>query len=378
MLAPAWFLQQLQKQKISFFAGVPDSLLKEFCACLTDSIPAQDHIITANEGNAVALATGYHLATGEAGMVYMQNSGLGNSVNPLTSLVDPAVYAIPVLLLIGWRGEPGVHDEPQHITQGAVTLALLDALNIPYHVLPTEMDSTMECLDTALETLREHQRPYALVVRKGSFSKYKHKKKEEPNSTLQLSREDAILQIAESLQKNDVVVSTTGKASRELFEFRANTNSNDQGQDFLTVGSMGHASQIALGIALQKPERQVYCLDGDGAFIMHMGGLAIIGNQPAENFNHIVLNNGTHDSVGGQPTVALQIDIPAIARACGYRGVRKAMSAEELSEALDWLRTEAGPNLVEVRVRTGARPDLGRPTSTPQENKKQFMQHLQG
>lgn len=378
MLAPEWFLQQLKKQKISFFAGVPDSLLKELCACLTDSIPAQDHIITANEGNAVALAAGYHLATGEAGMVYMQNSGLGNTVNPLTSLVDPAVYAIPVLLLIGWRGEPGVHDEPQHITQGAVTLAQLDALNIPYCVLPTEADAAEECLDTALNTLREGQRPYALVVRKGSFSKYNRTKMEEPDITLALSREDAIRQIAASLHKSDIVVSTTGKASRELFEYRASTNSTDMGQDFLTVGSMGHASQIALGIALQKPERQVYCLDGDGALIMHMGGLAIIGNQPAANFKHIVLNNGTHDSVGGQPTVASMLDIPTIAQACGYRKTMRVVSVEELSDALAWLCAEAGPCLVEVRVRTGARSDLGRPTSTPQENKKQFMRHLQG
>jgi phosphonopyruvate decarboxylase len=195
---------------------------------------------------------------------------------------------------------------------------------------------------------------------------------------LPLSRESAIHQIAESLHESDIVVSTTGKTSRELFEYRAKNKSIDLGQDFLTVGSMGHASQIALGIALQKPDRQVFCLDGDGALIMHMGGMAIIGNQTVENFKHIILNNGTHDSVGGQPTVALQMDIPAIAQACGYRGARTVVSAEELSDALMWLRTEAGPCLMEVRVRTGARPDLGRPTTSPQENKKQFMRHLQG
>jgi phosphonopyruvate decarboxylase len=377
VLAPNWFLQQLQKRKISFFTGVPDSLLKEFCACLTDTVSAQNHIIAANEGNAIALAAGYHLATCKTGMVYMQNSGLGNSVNPLTSLVDPAVYGIPVLLLIGWRGEPGVKDEPQHIVQGAVTLAQLDILNIPYRVLPTNEPSAEECLDMALQTLQQGKQPFALVARKGSFSKYDRPKKEASASTFSLSREDAIRQIAASLQESDIVVSTTGKTSRELFEYRASTNSTDLGQDFLTVGSMGHAAQIALGIALQKPDRQVFCLDGDGALIMHMGGLAIIGNQSVGNFKHIVLNNGTHDSVGGQPTVAFQLDIPAIAQACGYHEARQVRSAEELSEALARLRAEAGPSLIEVQVRTGARSDLGRPTTTPQENKRQFMQHLQ-
>lgn len=377
MLEPAWFLEQLQDRQISFFSGVPDSLLKEFCAHVANAVPAQNHIIAANEGNAIALAAGYHLATGKTGMVYMQNSGLGNSVNPLTSLVDPAVYAIPVLLLVGWRGEPGVHDEPQHITQGAITLAQLDSLNIPYSILPTEIGTAKDCLDIAVQTLNQHHRPYALVVRKNSFSKHIRGTNEEPDSALSLSREKVICQIAEALHSTDIVVSTTGMISRELFEYRARANKGDFGQDFLTVGSMGHASQIALGIALQKPDRPVFCLDGDGALIMHMGGLVIIGNQPANNFKHIILNNGAHDSVGGQPTGAFQIDIPAIARACGYRGAQKVESDRELSNALAWLQAAEGPVLLEIRVRKGARSDLGRPTTTPQQNKQSFMQHIQ-
>jgi len=377
VLAPEWFVKQLQERQITFFAGVPDSLLKEFCAYLTDSLPPNLHIITANEGNAIALAAGYHFATGQTGLVYMQNSGLGNTINPLISLMDPAVYAIPALLLIGWRGEPGIHDEPQHTAQGAATLAQLDTLGIPYRILTPEIGPALECLDASIQVLHQ-QRPYALVVRKGSFSKHNRPKKAEPNTGLPLSREYAVHQIAASLHKSDIVVSTTGKTSRELFEYRASSNSVEMGQDFLTVGSMGHASQIALGIALQKPNRQVYCLDGDGALIMHMGGMAIIGNQPAENFKHIILNNGAHDSVGGQPTVGFQIDIPAIAQACGYRRARQIKSAEELPDALEWLRTETGPALLELRVHMGARSELGRPTTSPQENKKQFMQHLQG
>lgn len=377
MLTPEWFYERLHELQVEFFAGVPDSLLKEFCAYLTDLVPAQRHIIAANEGNAIALAAGYHLATGKTGMVYMQNSGLGNAVNPLTSLVDPAVYAIPVLLLIGWRGEPGVKDEPQHITQGAITLSQLEALRIPYSILPVETEAAIDCLEKALQTLHD-QRPYALIVRKGSFSKYIRTAKEDTERKSSLSRENAIRQIAASLHERDIVVSTTGMISRELFEYRADTNNIVLGQDFLTVGSMGHASQIALGIALQKPDRQVYCLDGDGALLMHMGGLAIIGNQPVPNYKHVILNNGAHDSVGGQPTVASNLDIPSIARSCGYLTTQQAKSEEELEASLAWLQTTTGPALLEVCVSKGARSDLGRPTVTPQQNKKRFMQHLKG
>lgn len=377
MLAPAWFFEELQKRKIAFFAGVPDSLLKEFCAYLSDTASTKNHIITANEGNAIALAAGYHLATRNFGLVYMQNSGLGNAVNPLTSLVDPAVYAIPVLLLIGWRGEPGVHDEPQHVKQGAITLEQLDALKIPYKILPTEIEPAIECLDAAMQVLNQGQCPYALVVRKGSFSKHTRAEKEVGLPILPLSRENAIQQIAASLHESDIVISTTGMISRELFEYRASSKSIDLGQDFFTVGSMGHASQIALGIALQITHRQVYCLDGDGALIMHLGGLAIIGNQPARNYKHIVLNNGAHDSVGGQSTVAFQIDVPLLARACGYKDAKQARSPQELEEALAWLHHIPGPALLEVLVNKGARADLGRPTTTPKENKEYFMKNLQ-
>ena len=378
MIAPDWFFNQLQDHQISFFAGVPDSLLKDFCAFLTDAVPAQSNIITANEGNAIALVTGYHLATGKVGLVYMQNSGLGNTVNPLTSLVDPAVYSIPVLLLIGWRGEPGISDEPQHITQGAVTLAQLEALNIPYSILPKEIEPAMECLDHAIRNVKKNRGPFAIVVQKGCFSKYSPISKVDVAENLSLTREDAVCQIAASLNDDDIVISTTGKTSRELFEYRARSNTLNRGQDFLTVGSMGHASQIALGIALQKPNRQVYCLDGDGALIMHMGSLAIIGNQPVKNYKHIILNNGSHDSVGGQPTVALKIDVTSIARSCGYNGAKQVESSQELTEALAWLKATTGPALLEIRVHKGARSDLGRPTLTPQQNKRAFMLHLQG
>jgi phosphonopyruvate decarboxylase len=374
MLEASWLLKELQARQVSFFTGVPDSLLKDFCLFISREVHQHQHIITANEGNAVALATGYHLATGEIGLVYMQNSGLGNAINPLISLTDPAVYEIPMLLMIGWRGEPGVPDEPQHAKQGEITPDLLEVLGIPFVILPIDLEPAKEALDKITKILRDEKRQCAMVIRKGSFAKFTDKTNH-PNLEKGISREGAIHQIAKSLQESDIVVSTTGMISRELFEFRADTNSQELGQDFLTVGSMGHASQIALGIALQKTDRNVYCLDGDGAFIMHMGGVAVIGAQAPSNFKHIVLNNGAHDSVGGQPTVALAMDIPTIAISCKYKAARQIVDIVELGDALGWLKNVEGPALLEILVSKGSRPNLGRPTLTPHENKLNFMKH---
>jgi phosphonopyruvate decarboxylase len=374
MLEPEWFYQELQGKGVSFFTGVPDSLLKDFCLYISNTVSPQQHIIASNEGNAIALATGYHLATGGFGLVYMQNSGLGNAINPLTSLTNPAVYGIPILLLIGWRGEPGVLDEPQHVKQGSITTNLLEVLDIPYEILPNDRNSARVVLNKFIKILEEEKRPCALVVRKGSFKKYINEAAT-PESDFPISREHAIQEIAGSLQRRDIIISTTGMISRELFEFRVATNCLESGQDFFTVGSMGHASQIALGIALQKPNRNVYCLDGDGAFLMHTGGTAIIGTQSPTNFKHIILNNGAHDSVGGQPTAALAIDIPGIALACKYKTVRQITSRSELIKAIVWLKKADGPALLEIHVSKGARPDLGRPTLTPQDNKSNFMKH---
>jgi len=375
MLDASWLLDELQKYRVNFFSGIPDSLLKDFCLYVAENVSPQQHIITANEGNAVALVTGHHLATGDIGLVYLQNSGIGNAVNPLVSLADPAVYGIPLLLIIGWRGEPGIHDEPQHIKQGMITLELLDTLGIPYQILPREKAEAQKVIHELMGAIRDGNRPCALVVQKGSFKKYEGRTPSSSPENLILSREQAIVEVGKALQPWDIVVSTTGMISRELFEYRANNNQLEFGQDFLTVGSMGHASQIALGIALQKQDRTVYCIDGDGAFIMHMGGTVIIGSQSVANFKHIVLNNGAHDSVGGQPTAAQLIDIPGIAQACGYKGVRQASTSIELSDALTWLQNTHGPALLEVLVKKGARADLGRPTTTPQHNKQQFMKH---
>lgn len=375
MISPKYFYDSLIANGTDFFAGVPDSLLKNFCAYITDNAPADKHIISANEGSATALATGYHFATGKIPLIYMQNSGEGNMINPLLSIVDPDVYSVPMMIVIGWRGEPGVHDEPQHVKQGKVTCDLLDAMKIPYSVLGA--DNCNKCLDKALSKaygyIKANNAPYAFVIKKGTFEDYTLQN----NVTVDadMSREEAIEKIMLSAPETAVFVSTTGMASRELYELR-DKHGQGHSRDFLTVGGMGHASQIALSIAMQKKDRTIYCIDGDGASIMQMGGMATIGTRNPSNMVHIVLNNGAHDSVGGQPTVGRQIDLCGIAKACGYENVVKASTKEELDAILKDKNTFDKLTFIEVLVRKGARKDLGRPKTTPQENKKAMMEFL--
>lgn len=379
MIKPSLFYNLLNQHGTDFFAGVPDSLLKNFCAYVTDNTPADRHIISANEGSATALAAGYHFATGKIPLIYMQNSGEGNMINPLLSLADSDVYSVPMLILIGWRGEPGIHDEPQHVKQGKVTCSLLDAMNIPFEVLTTDENQLPAQLVRLYSMITENSAPAALVIKKGTFDEYTLQN----NAVVQaeMKREEAIEEIILNAPEKAVFVSTTGMASRELFELREKHGMSHE-SDFLTVGSMGHASQIALSIALQKKDRPVFCIDGDGAAIMQMGGMATIGTRKPGNLVHIVLNNGAHDSVGGQATVGLQIDLPSIARSCGYSNVYTTDSSEGLKAIL--ADTTAAFSIrnnsltfIEVKVSKGARKDLGRPTTTPIENKNALMRFLE-
>jgi phosphonopyruvate decarboxylase len=284
------------------------------------------------------------------------------------------VYSVPLLLVIGWRGEPGVHDEPQHKKQGRVMLSMLEAMEIPHSILGPEIVDPQAALRDALAHVRKMSAPYALVIKKGTFQSFAAPKVEKKD--FPLSREEAIQQVIESLGERDVLISTTGMPSREVYEYRSRRGEGHQ-RDFLTVGGMGHASQIALGIALQKPRRSVYCLDGDGALLMHMGGLAITGVLKPRNFKHIIVNNGAHDSVGGQPTVAFDVDVPGIAHACGYESVFCVQTKQELQSSLEELQRSSGPSLLEVRVRCGARKDIGRPLTTPSQNKNAFMDFVE-
>lgn len=372
MIRPSFFIEKLKENGIDCFAGVPDSLLKNICAYITDHCDAQHNIIAANEGAAVGIAAGHYLATGKPACVYMQNSGEGNIINPLASLTDEEVYNIPVLLLIGWRGRPGVHDEPQHVKQGKVTTGLLNVMGVNYEVLSKEEDKAEKQMAKAVKAL-QNKEVFALVIEKDTFEDYKLQNVEVNN--LSMSREEAIRTVAAALGEKDCIVSTTGMISRELFEYRT---AMDQGheRDFLTVGSMGHASQIALGIAMAKSDRKVWCFDGDGATIMHMGSMAIVANKAPENYVHVVFNNGAHDSVGGQPTVGLKIDLPAVAKAVGYKNTCSVDNKEALDEALKTIAAMEGPSLLEIKVKKGNRKELGRPTTTPIQNKEALMAFL--
>ena len=372
MIRPEFFINTLGSYGIDFFAGVPDSLLKNICAYIADNIDSNHNIITANEGAAVGLAAGHYLATGQPACVYMQNSGEGNIINPLASLTDREVYNIPVLLIIGWRGRPGVHDEPQHVKQGKVTTGLLDVMGINYEILSKDEDQAAAQIAKAAKALSSGD-VYALVIEKDTFSEYKLQNVE--MNDLTMTREEAIQTVAQALDLKDVIVSTTGMISRELFEARTAWGQGHE-RDFLTVGSMGHASQIALGIALEKKDRKVWCFDGDGATIMHMGSMAIVASKKPANYIHVVFNNGAHDSVGGQPTVGLKIDLPAVAKAVGYNKTWSVADTSSLAKALDECRKATGPVLLEIKVKKGNRKDLGRPTTTPIENKEALMNFL--
>ncbi len=357
-----------------FYAGVPDSQLKALCDCLIAryGVDGVHHVIAANEGNCVALAAGYHLATGKVPVVYMQNSGIGNAVNPIASLLNEKVYGIPCIFVVGWRGEPGVHDEPQHVFQGEVTLTLLKDLGIETFVMgkgisDDDVRNTMDHFKALLAAGRQ----VAFVVRKGALE-FDEKVKYTNDNTL--LREEIIRHVVK-VAGDDISVSTTGKASRELFEIReANKQAHDH--DFLTVGSMGHSSSIALGIALQKPDKKVWIIDGDGAVLMHMGAMAVIGAMKPKNIIHVVINNGAHESVGGQPTVMDTVGLVGMAKTCGYTRIVSIDKLENLDRELVLASARNVLSFIEVKCAIGARSDLGRPTTTAKVNKEIFIKYL--
>ena len=371
---PALMCAELVQRNFDLFTGVPDSLLSDFSACASNPDGPFRNITTANEGNAIALAAGYHLSSGHFGVAYFQNSGIGNAVNPLLSLTDKEVYAIPMLLIIGWRGEPGKPDEPQHVTQGELTLPLLETMDIPYQILGETPDGSTYSLEAQLDwctkTATEKSSPVALVVKKGSFSPFPFSTAKE---NLPLTREDALEVILDNISQDDLVVATTGKTARELFELRK-LRCEGHDCDFLTVGSMGHTASIALGMSLGT-NKAVYCIDGDGSFLMHMGSLATIPPIAGDNFKYIINNNGAHESVGGQATVAREINIAAVLTGLGFTQVFTTQTQEQISDALAIMKTSGKCALI-INTRQGSRPDLGRPTQSPVQNKQNLMENI--
>lgn len=357
-----------------FYTGVPDSQLKALCNYLmnTYGIDEKHHVIAANEGNCTALAAGYHLATGKVPVVYMQNSGEGNIINPVASLLNDKVYAIPAIFVIGWRGQPGIHDEPQHIYQGEITCKLLDLMDIENFTI--DKDTTVDDIKKVIEeysSLLKSGKQVAFVIKKGALT---YDEKIEYKNDNEMIREEIIEHIVKATGENPIV-STTGKASRELFEIRERNNQSHK-YDFLTVGSMGHTSSIALGVAINKPDEKIWCIDGDGSALMHLGAMAVVGNVSPSNLVHIVINNEAHETVGGMPTVANTIDLIGIAKACGYEYVSSVDNFNDLDSELEKVKNNNQLSFIEIKSSIGAREDLGRPTTTAIENKQNFMKFI--
>tara|TARA_B100002052_G_scaffold124586_1_gene114389 strand:+ start:1292 stop:2431 length:1140 start_codon:yes stop_codon:yes gene_type:complete len=372
---PIEFYNALENNGINFFTGVPDSLLKQFCLCLDDKKDKIKHIIAANEGNAIALAAGYHLGTGDVPLVYMQNSGLGNAINPILSLCDKDVYSIPMLIIIGWRGEPGVIDEPQHFKQGRVQLQLLESMNINYCIIDKDTNDIKKNIENAVNKAKSINEPFALLVKKDTFSNYHSQSLKSKLHSQLMQRECALEVLMHKFPQNSIIVSTTGKTSREIFEIRDKID-GDHSKDFLTVGSMGHCSSIALGIAISNPNKKVICIDGDGALLMHLGSLSTISKIKPNNFYHILLNNEVHESVGGQETSIKHINVKKLMESHYYNKVLSIDIKEKIIDSISDLLRCNGPNFLEIKVKPGSRENLGRPSIKPKDNKDNFMNFI--
>lgn len=359
---------------VDFFTGLPDSTFKDWMVFLDRKHDNYlTNIIACNECEAVAIASGYHLSSQKLPVVYLQNAGEGKTVNPLTSLCDPEVYSIPMLLMIGWRGRPSENDEPQHSKMGKITLPLLDVLDIPYKILTVNLEDSQKDITFLINLAMTEKRPVALIVPRGIISDPNYQ--QEGIAHPSLFREEAIHTIMKAFSGSEVIISTTGKTSRELFEYRV--SQGETPHDFYTVGAMGCAPAIALGIALDNPSKRVVVFDGDGALLMQMGSLSTIGHYQPNNLYHIVFDNQAYDSTGGQPTVSGTTFLADVANACGYATTQKVSTVDELSRAVNNIFTFKGPYFLVVKVDRGSRDNLSRPTTSPIQNKIAFMKHLQ-
>jgi len=367
------FSKICKKHDFTFFTGVPDSTYKPWMSFLNKKNTGLTNITAVNECEATAICTGYHLSTGRIGVLYMQNDGFGKTVNPLTSLCNPEVYSIPMLLMIGWRGEPGKKDAPQHEMMGRILTDLLKTLEIPYEILSSDIQKIDSVLKKAKKYMNENSKPFAIIVKKGTF---KELNSEKQSFKKLMSREDAIKTIMKCLNGDEIIVSTTGKTSRELFEYRTEKKEGFE-LDFYNIGAMGCAQSIALGIALQKKDRSVFVFDGDGSVLMQMGSLATIGHYSPKNFYHIIFDNQAHDSTGGQPNSSESVNFEKVATACNYRFGKTVKNKDELEKIMQKIKNKKGPGIIIINVEKGSRKNLRRPTMTPVEHKKYFMKYLE-
>ena len=372
MIKASQLINLLTKEELNFITGIPCSILKDFLSGLSEKKGQIEHIIATSEEEAMSIGVGYYLATAKIPIVYMQNSGLARSVDVLTSLANKEVYNVPILLLISWRGDPSKKDEPQHLKMGKITPKILKTLNIPYTVLSDSKPKIVKEIKVAKKYLENNSLPYAIIIKKGLIKPDQTKKQKD---VYLLSREETIKIIINNLKNDEVIISTTGKTSRELFEYRE-TKKQSHKTDFYTVGSMGCSAAIALGIALGKPKKKIFVFDGDGSVLMQMGSLATIGHYLPKNFYHIIFDNNTYDSTGGQKTVSDTVNFNKIAFACGYKNVKTVFTQKKLVNIIQNLKMSSGPKMLVIKIKNGSRKDLGRPTITPSENKKLLMNFL--
>lgn len=366
MIKACCFIKNLIDNDFESFYGVPDSLLSSFSKSLYFDYNNVDNFITANEGSALSMAMGYNLSTNKTAVVYMQNSGLGNIINPYSSLLNEDIYNIPFLLIVGWRGEPGIKDEPQHLFQGKKTLEQLKLLNIKYSILDSKTD-----IDKVIEIARKENsinKPYSFVVKKDFFQK---DERVFPERNINMSRKEALKKIVSLIKKDSLLISTTGKLSRELYEYRF--NENERKEDLYLVGGMGHAFSVAFSVAYQLPNKEIYCLDGDGSFIMHMGSIGLNSQYPLKNFTHIVFNNSSHESVGGQQNYFDKIDVENLTTSLGYKSYRKIIDLEKLDDSIF---DEEKPLFIDIHINNKSDSNLMRPDSNPEENKKNFINKI--
>lgn len=365
------FVEFLSSEGIGSYYGVPDSLLKSLSAYLEEGERGVRSLVCANEGSAIGMAIGEYVSSCRAACVYMQNSGIGNALNPLVSLAAQEVYSVPMLLLIGWRGEPGVPDEPQHALQGKITQDLLKDMGIPAVILdPNAWEQQIS--DLAMR-MNGEQRPVAAIVKKGFFEPFGCAKAFLNDASFK--REELLAALLQSIGADDIVVSTTGKCSREVFELR-DSQGQSHARDLLVVGGMGHASSIAFGIAQNLASHRVWCLDGDGALLMHAGSLVVIAQNHPARLRYVVNQNGVHESVGGQMNAAMGLDLQRYLLACGFDEVLVARHPDEVSACVQRMEEEEGKVALVLRSVSGARTELGRPTISPHDNLRDVMQAI--
>lgn len=374
MISPKHFFDTLTKNGFHDYVGVPDSLLKNFCSYITDH--ASSHIISTNEGSALAYASGQYLKNNYPSVVYLQNSGFGNLINPLLSLNDEKVYSIPALLIIGWRGEPGVSDEPQHIKQGEIMIQLLNSLNLDYCVMDSNSSAT-DIVQMAANYLKDKKKPFAILVKKNTFSSYVCKSQVSfiKNFDSLPLREEILDALIKNIDNKSLFITTTGYCSREIYELRETLNQSHS-RDFMTVGSMGHVLSIAHGICSKEKNKKVFCIDGDGSLLMHMGALSLNHILKPKNLFHILINNGSHDSVGGQDTNAFSVDFARLSKALGYKQYFSSISIQDINDQAPDIICAEGPIFWEILSKKGSRENLGRPKSTPKENLKEFIDNI--